>query len=125
MQVLTPLLSPPSSPFSKTHRQDPNPHPLLYCTKRRRMFSKLFNSSSKKGDASKPFEGDMEGLWYLDGKAYDLSKFVKMHPGEEEQRRNEEGWNRQGRRKECLQESKRCEQEELKDADSSCLSPCC
>jgi len=47
------------------------------------MFSKLFNSSSsKKGDASKPFEGDVEGLWYLDGKAYDLSKFAKMHPGE-------------------------------------------
>jgi len=46
------------------------------------MFSKIFNISSKKGDASKPFEGDLEGLWYLDGKAYDLSKFVKMHPGE-------------------------------------------
>ena len=58
------------------------------------MFSKLFNSSSssssKKGDASKPFEGDVEGLWYLDGKAYDLSKFVKMHPGEGRREREQE-----------------------------------
>jgi hypothetical protein len=51
------------------------------------MFAKLFNSnSSKKVDASKPFEGDVEGLWYLDGKSYDLNKFVKMHPGEKERR---------------------------------------
>ncbi|KAM3573927.1 hypothetical protein VYU27_004124 [Nannochloropsis oceanica] len=45
------------------------------------MFTKLFNSGSKNGNSSKPFEGDVESLWYLDGKAYDLGKFVKMHPG--------------------------------------------
>ncbi|TFJ82934.1 hypothetical protein NSK_005759 [Nannochloropsis salina CCMP1776] len=44
------------------------------------MFSKLFKSH-KKDEPLKPFQGDLEGLWYLEGKAYDLTKFVKMHPG--------------------------------------------
>jgi len=52
------------------------------------MFTKLFNSGSKNGNSSKPFEGDVESLWYLDGKAYDLAKFVKMHPGEQGKQMN-------------------------------------
>ena len=44
------------------------------------MFSKLFKSH-KEDEPLKPFQGDLEGLWYLEGKAYDLTKFVKMHPG--------------------------------------------
>jgi cytochrome b involved in lipid metabolism len=55
------------------------------------MFTKLFKSGNKKSEASKPFEGDVEGLWYLDGKAYDLGKFVKMHPGEQGKQVNRVG----------------------------------
>lgn len=48
------------------------------------MLSKLFGGK-KGGDAAnaadKPFTLDPNELWYLDGKAYDLSKFAKSHPG--------------------------------------------
>ena len=80
MQVLTPPSLPP--PPSQNFDRRPKPTHPCRTTSTTTMFSKIFNISSKKGDASKPFEGDLEGLWYLDGKAYDLSKFVKMHPGE-------------------------------------------
>ena len=49
------------------------------------MFSKLFGGSSKKEGEKKEaalYVGDASQLWYIEGKAYDLSKFAKAHPGE-------------------------------------------
>jgi len=45
------------------------------------MFSKLFGGK-KDGDGGKEFAGDAGELWYIEGKAYDLAKFLKAHPGE-------------------------------------------
>ena len=50
------------------------------------MFAKLFTKKEggkKEEGGGKPFAGDVEALWFLEGKAYDLSKFTKMHPGKE------------------------------------------
>lgn len=49
------------------------------------MFSKLFGGKKDGAGAagsSKPFTGDEGELWYIEGKAYDLAKFLKAHPGE-------------------------------------------
>lgn len=42
------------------------------------MFSKLFK---KKDDSGGEFKHDPNDLWYIEGKAYDLNKFTKAHPG--------------------------------------------
>ena len=44
------------------------------------MFSKLFGKKDA-GGASAPFKHDPNELWYIEGKAYDLAKFTKAHPG--------------------------------------------
>ena len=43
------------------------------------MFSKLFGGGKK--DAGGAFTGDAAELWYIEGKVYDLAKFLKAHPG--------------------------------------------
>lgn len=45
------------------------------------MFSKLFGKKEAAGAEDKPFTGDEGELWYIEGKAYDLAKFLKAHPG--------------------------------------------
>ena len=42
------------------------------------MFSKLFK---KKDESGGEFKHNPDNLWYIEGKAYDLNKFTKAHPG--------------------------------------------
>lgn len=51
------------------------------------MLLKLFGGGKKKEEGA-PFAGDEAELWFIAGKAYDLAKFLKAHPGT----RTSAGW---------------------------------
>lgn len=73
-----------SSTISSRQSIDPN-YSIIYThaqTHRKGhlvMLSKLFGGKKKEEGA--PFAGDEGQLWFIEGKAYDLAKFLKAHPG--------------------------------------------
>jgi hypothetical protein len=70
-----------AAPHPSTNAHHTRAHPPT--SAHRTMFSKLFAKKSEAagGEEKKPWAGDEGELWYIEGKAYDLAKFLKAHPG--------------------------------------------